>query len=251
MDATWGSLSYLNIEMAASNGKRKAIVSLTYDGTQLCHSETVLPHLDAFDLKATFYADPLPLLESLPIWKVAVKRGHEVANGCLIGSVDGSGDLDSWTPEMVGDDVDETDRMLAELFPGQSVYSFGYPWVTGGAYGISYLRRIIEERHSVCRSGEQGTNDLEDVDLSYLKCVPMDDASASQMIEVVRSSVRNGEWIILAFEGIGSGEPSIDASAHLGLCSWIADNRELFEVLTVSEAAERAQGGSKQSLRLL
>ena len=230
---------------------RKGIVSLTYDGTQLCHSETVVPHLNGFGLLGTFYADPLPLLDNLPNWKLAVAQGHEVANGCLIGSVDGSGALDSWTPEMVGDDIDETDGMLDELFPGQHIYSFGYPWVTGGAIGISYLRRIVEQRHSVCRSGEKGANSLDSLDLAYLKCVPMDDRTADQMIELVRSSVRRGEWIILAFDGVGSGEPSVDASSHLGLCSWLSENRELFDVLTVSQAAERAQDGPRPSLRLL
>lgn len=237
--------------MARSGGNRQSVVSMSYDGTQLCHSETALSHLDAFGLKGTFYADPLPLLESLPTWKSAASRGHEVANGCLIGSIDADGSMDTWTPEMVGDDIDETDQLLSELFPHQSGYSFGYPWATGGAFGISYLRRIIEERHAVCRSGEHGTNSVDNLDLAYLKCVPMDGATFEQMSEIVRTSVRKGEWIILAFDGIGSGEPSVDASDHEKICSWLADNRDLFDVLTVSQAADLIQQTSKAGLHLI
>ena len=169
--------------MSKSSEFTKAAVSLTYDGTQLCHSETVLPQLDALNLKGTFFADPLPLLDSLPTWRAAVMNGHEVGNGCLIGSVDGSGALDCWTPEMIEDDIEETDRMLHELFPGQTVFSFGYPWVSGGAFGIGHLRKIVERRHSVCRSGEQGTNIAGEADLAYLKCMQMDGTSAVEMIE--------------------------------------------------------------------
>ena len=229
----------------------KAIVSLSYDGTQLCHSETVLPHLDASGLKGTFFADPLPLLESLPVWRAAVERGHEVGNGCLIGSVDGSGALDAWTPEMVSDDIEETDNMLLELFPGQTVYSFGYPWVTGGAYGMSHLRHLVEARHSVCRSGEKGSNKVGRTDLAYIQCLPMDDVSSVEMIEYVRSSIRNGDWLVLAFDGVGSGEPSVNANDHRDLCLWLEENKELVDVMTVSQAAQSLQSGSVPALRLL
>jgi hypothetical protein len=237
--------------MAGNGPKRKALVSLTYDGTQLCHAETALPHLDAFGLKGTFYADPLPLLESLPLWRKAVSEGHEIGNGCLIGTADGGGAIDAWTPEMIGDDIDETDSMIRELFPSQNVFSFGYPWATAGAYGIGVLRRIVEMRHSVCRSGEQGTHDFDSIDLAYLRCAAMDGFSSGEMIEFVRSAGRLGQWIILAFDGIGSGDPSVDASAHRELCVWLNDSRDLVDVVTVSQAAQLAQGEARPKLRLL
>ena len=237
--------------MAANGSKRKAVVSLTYDGTQLCHAETALPHLDAFGLKGTFYADPLPLLDSLPLWRKALSDGHEIGNGCLIGTVDAGGAIDSWTPEMVGDDIDDADSLLRELFPGQNVFSFGYPWITAGAYGIVNLRRIVEQRHSVCRSGDQGMNEAQSVDLSYLRCAAMDGFTSNEMIEFVRSAGRLGQWIILAFDGIGSGDPSVDASAHYELCTWLNDSRDLVDVVTVSNAAQLAQGEARPKLRLL
>lgn len=226
----------------------KSIVSLSYDGTQLCHAETVLPQLDSFSLKGTFFADPLPLLDSLPLWRGAVENEHEIGNGCLIGTM---GALDSWSPEMIEDDIEETDSMLQELFPGQTVYSFGYPWATGGAFGIGHLRKIVEKHHSVCRSGEQGTNAAHEADLAYVRCMSMDGASATEMIEVVRNSVRQGHWLVLAFDGVGSGDPAVDAKAHFELCAWLSDNRELLDVHTVSAAADMVHRGSKAKLRLL
>jgi Polysaccharide deacetylase len=237
--------------MPSEGPYEKPVVSVTYDGTQLCHAETALPHLEAFGLKGTFYADPLPLLESLPTWRKAAENGHEIGNGCLIGTVDEGGAMEAWTPEMIGDDIDETDTMLQELFPTQPVFSFGYPWITAGALGIEPLRRLVEERHSVCRSGHQGTNKPGEIDLAYLRCVAMDGYSADEMIDIVRLAVRQRHWIILSFDGVGSGEPSVDASAHRDLCEWLSESSELLVVSTVTAAAERAQEAARSKLRLL
>lgn len=236
--------------MTHSSEYTKAMVSLSYDGTQLCHAETVLPQLDALGLKGTFFADPLPLLDSLPVWRAAVSNQHEVGNGCLIGNIDGFA-LDAWTSEMIEDDIEETDNMLRELFPGQTVYSFGYPWATGGAFGIGHLRKIVENHHSVCRSGEHGTNDATSTDLAYVLCKPMDQTTGVEMIEIVRTAVRQGHWLILAFDGVGSGDPAVDASEHKILCQWLADNRELLEVLTVTAAADTVQNNTKTKMRIL
>src|SRR5690242_10109364 len=99
----------------AREANRKALVSLTYDGTQLCHSEVAVGHLDAHALKGTFYADPVPLLDDLPAWREASEAGHEIGNGCLVGSLEGGSVLAAWTPEMVADDIDETDALLREV----------------------------------------------------------------------------------------------------------------------------------------
>lgn len=237
--------------MSFGGDHRKPIVSLTYDGTQLCHAETVLPHLARFNLKATFYADPLPLLEDVYLWRSAVEDGHEIGNGCLIGSVDELGLLDAWTPEMVADDIDETDRLIREIFPVQQVFSFGYPWITGGAYGIGHLRKIVEERHTVCRSAEQGRNSRFKPDLAFLHCHTLDGATNQEMQELVRTGARHGEWVILSFDGIGSGEPSIDSHEHRAFCEWLSDSLELVDVLPVTEAAKIASDGDRTKLKLL
>lgn len=239
------------MEMPEGGHHRKPIVSLTYDGTQACHAETVLPQLEKTNLRGTFYADPLPLLEDVQFWRSAVSQGHEVGNGCLIGSVDELGLLEAWTPEMVADDIDETDRLIRELFPTQAVFSFGYPWITGGAYGMGHLRKIVEERHTVCRSAEQGTNALHQPDTAFLRCHTLDGSSRAEMIELVRSGTRRGEWVVLAFDGVGSGEPAVDAIEHQALCEWLAEAGDIFEVLPVREAASRLQDGTRPALRLL
>lgn len=233
--------------MSQKSRSAKPMISLTYDGAQFCHAETALPHLDTNQLKATFFIDPLNMLETLPIWVEASRNGHEIGNGCLTYC----GPIDAWTAEMVADDLDECDSLIREAFPGQQLFSFGYPTSTGNAYGIDYLKRIIEKKHLVCRSGDQGGNNFDQINLAYLNCITLDGQTGDQLIDIVRSAVRTYDYTILAFDGIGSGDPSIDASAHLTLCQWLKQSQDLVQTMTVSGAAQAIRQAGKPELKLV
>ncbi|MBS1723616.1 MAG: hypothetical protein JSS66_11750 [Armatimonadetes bacterium] len=237
--------------MLGAQGHDKAIVSLTYDGTLPCHAETALPHLDSRGLLATFYADPVPMLDSFPIWRGAAEKGHEIGNGCLIGALDGGSALAAWTPEMVADDIDETDDLIRELFPGQTSFSLGYPWVEGKDSELDTVKRLVAKKHSVCRSGVAGLNALDQVDTGYLKCLPMVDHRSGHMIDLVRTAVRSRSWIILSFDGVGMGERGIDARDHQDLCDWLATNKELFELLPVIAVTALLARQQRSALRML
>lgn len=221
----------------------RTFVSLTYDGTQICHAETVLPQLEAVGLRATFYADPLNLLEEPDVWRSAVAQGHEVGNGCLLDC----GPLDSWTPEMVMSDIEETDALLQELFPSQLSYSFAYPWSIVGCPHTDCLRRIVEQRHRVCRSAQPGNNDLDSTDIGFVLSYPMDGHQATAMSNLV--SEGNSQWTVFAFAGVGSGEPSVDASAHEDFVNWLA--QQSVSVLPVSSVAEAVGSGAMRKVRLI
>jgi hypothetical protein len=139
---------------------------------------------------------------------------------------------------MVVDDVAETDGLLRELLPGQSSFSLAFPWSSGCGDELSDLRRAVSALHLVCRSGVPGLNALDGPDLPYLKCVHMHDLRGREIVEIVRAGVRSRCWTILAFDGVGSGDRSVDAVAHLEVCEWLADNADLLTVATVRDAAQ-------------
>ncbi len=228
-------------------GKAKALLSLTYDGTQICHSETVLRHLEKTGLTGTFYADPVPLLDNLPKWRRAVQEGHEIGNGCMTTC----GLMDAWSADMIVADIQETDELLLELFPGQTAFSFGYPWTEGNGAELRDVRPMIEQCHRVCRSGVQGSNDLTSLDLAFLKCAHVYDVGATAMIEITRASLRRKDWLVLAFDGVGVGDRAIDSSDHLEFCQWLTTMRELLEVVTVSEGAQVVASHSPGTLKLV
>ena len=225
------------------------IVSLTYDGTQLCHSETVLDDLERSGLVATFYADPVPLLDGLPAWRHAIGAGHEIGNGCLSESLSETGLLGAWTVDMLVDDVVETDGLIRELFPGQPTFSLSFPWNSGCTDALSDVRAVVSDHHLVCRSGVPGLNTMDGPDLGYLKCVHMDGLNGREIIEIVRAGIRSQCWTILSFDGVGSGDRSVEAAAHRELCVWLTDNADLARVATIRDAAQ-AFVNSPRGLRL-
>ena len=73
------------------NGKKCAVV-LTYDDALNVHLDKVIPALDAFKFKGTFY-----LVGSSPVvskrlneWRAAAKKGHELGNHTLNHPCDGT-----------------------------------------------------------------------------------------------------------------------------------------------------------------
>ncbi|MBS1714059.1 MAG: hypothetical protein JST30_06945 [Armatimonadetes bacterium] len=235
--------------MTVADKSTMPIVSLTYDGTQLCHSETALADLERYGIKATFYADPVPLLDGLPTWRDACRSGHEVGNGCLSASVSEAGLLGAWTVDMLTDDITETDALIREVLPLQQSFSIAFPWATGHSDAIGDVRSAVAGHHVVCRSGVPGLNAMDDPELAYLKCVHMQDLQGRDIVEIVRAGVRSRCWTILAFDGVGSGDRSVDGKAHRELCTWLSDNADLAKVATVRDAA-RSFVDSPRGLRL-
>lgn len=198
-------------------------VSLTYDGTLLCHLETVLPHLEESGLKATFYAEPAMLLENLPGWALAVMDGHEIGNGALHGAALEDGSLPGWTPAMVADDIKEARALIEELFPEQNAHTFGLPWGRPLSDGID-VAPTVRDLYPVVRSGEPGINS--DPEMTYLHCVHCDDLTADEMIDYAKAASQDGTWLVLSFEGVGVGDRAVDASAHKQLCKYLASARK-------------------------
>ena len=227
-----------------------ALVSLSYDGTLLCHLHTARPALDRHGFKGTFYAEPTLLLESVVEWRDVQKSGHEIGNGCLFGSSLPDGSLPAWTPQMIVEDVEEADFLLEELFPDQNDHSLGLPWGTDAcADGQSYLTEV-SQLFNVVRTGVTGLNALPKPDNQSLMCVPTADFTGRQMVDVVKTAVGNGSWVIFAFEGVGTGDNAVDAAAHDYLLSYLDEAKDLVAVLPVIDAAYKTTGVTVPPLRL-
>ncbi len=225
-------------------------LSLTYDGTQLCHLETVVPQLGAFGFQGTFYADPVNLLERINGWRQAAGLGHEVGNGCLTGAALPDGSLPAWTPGMILEEVEDSDRLLRESFPHTSGHSLGLPWGQARcAEGQIYLAQlgIVAD---VIRTGDHGANEGKPSELKSLRCYMLANMAGDDMISVLRLALQKGGWAIFAFDGIGCGERGVDASAHNDLCQFIDGNRDLIDVRTVIGMSRQLSGLPVTQLKL-
>ncbi len=228
----------------------KGIVSLTYDGGQLCHLETVAPQLNEVGFKATFYPDPVSMLSDLKAWRLQSIEGHEIGNGSLLSAALPDGSLPAFTPQMLLEDAEECETLLREVFPDQGPASLALPWGADRcADGQSY-HWLLAQRFPVIRSGNHGVNRLGQAMSASLLSVPVVGMSGSEMIDLVRLALHGDSWLILCFSGVGVGDVSIDAKAHAQMLSFLEASRSMVDVLPVQKAAIAGRGQKLGSLNL-
>ncbi|MCB0825070.1 MAG: hypothetical protein KDC26_02670 [Armatimonadetes bacterium] len=209
-------------------------VSLTYNGATLNQAEVVVPALDRYGFKGTFYADPIPFLENLGAWQSAHEQGHEISVGSLLSSCLPDGSLPCWTPEMILDDLCECEELLEEFLPLPSGRSLGLPiGASTCAGGENYLSHLTHFR--AIRTGVSGMNLWSEVDFRSLMCLPMNDLSGEQLIDAVRMGMKHPSYLVLSFDAVGEGESGVDASDHAELLQFLDQSRDLVRVLPVME----------------
>lgn len=187
------------------------VVSLTYDGGSLCHVETVLTQLDSLGVRGTFYVDPVSLLENLPEWGCAVSKGHEIGNGSLFTAC-----LDGWTDEMVVTDVLAAKELIEDLFPEQIQHGIALPWHNNSLVESPLIHSVVSHYNSIksgiCKS--HFSHEQSHVFSSY----QIDNMDKEEIMNLVEKGLRSEQWITLSFQGIGVGDPGIDAAAHMEVC---------------------------------
>jgi hypothetical protein len=187
--------------------------------------ETAFPQLEALGLKGTFYCEPAMLLENLPEWAHVLACGHELGNGTFHGAVLDDGSLPGWTMQMVEEDVSEARALIEDLFPEQKQHSFAFPWGMGLSDGLD-VSPVVREVYSVVRTGMHGVN-AASVDPQQILCVQCDGQDSHELVTVAGQAIESGSWVVFSFEGVGTGERSVDACAHRDLCLYLANEPRL------------------------
>lgn len=212
-----------DVEMIWPEGVQGA-VSLTYDGSRLGHLELVVPVLRKTGMHATFFVDLHLALEHVYGWRSVVASGHELGNGCLLNS----GDLLSWTPSMIGEEIASSDEGIQDVFGPIKQCPFAFPFGPTICGGYHDYREVIGHPNRFVRSGNDGFNSPRNCNFQYLTCIRAADMSGPELISLASEAVRNGDWIIFAFEGIGEGENAIDLGAHQSLILWLSAHQDIW-----------------------
>lgn len=224
--------------------EKRAVLSLSYDGGDLSHIETVAPCLHASLLPGTFYVPPEKFLTNPDCWRKIYKLGNEIGNYSLAEGANSDGYLLDWTPQMIANDLELSEGFYAEVLPAQIGHSFAYPCKTreGSRAGnmsiqdmqhYAMIRPVVRSFFRIARTSVEGMNNMECLDLTALKCYHAEDQTHEDWIDLTMSALENGSWLILAFHGVGSGNHSVDAVEHARFCLWLANNREKVQVDTV------------------
>lgn len=183
------------------NGKKCAVV-LTYDDALNVHLDKVIPALDAFKFKGTFY-----LVGSSPVvskrlneWRAAAKKGHELGNHTLNHPCDGTfagrdfvtpeADLSKFSVARAINEIKVTNTIL-EAIDGKKERTFAYP-CGDRKIGDVYYYDLLKEDFVAARGVESGLLQKQQVDLANINCFGQSESIAVQMIAQIEAAEKAG-----------------------------------------------------------
>ena len=223
-----------------ANGARGA-VSLTYDDALDAHLDVVIPQLESFGLRGTFYIPTrAPMAEAWRArpndWRAAAARGHEIANHtqyhpCSIAHdwVKPNFSLEAYSlarmePELVG-----ATNEIRKVTGVDRVPSFAYPCCEEfvGPERTSY-RPMVNRLFPAARGGAK--RELADPFACDLAFVPAwaihEKTQLADAKGFIDEAIDRGHWAVLIFHGVGGGHAiSVSAQFHVELCDHIVSRK--------------------------
>ena len=186
---------------------KKAAISLSFDDGRASQVKGGTALLDQFGIKATFYVVPNAVRQNLSEWKKAVASGHEIANHSLKHPCSGNFPwarataLEDYSLQQMHDELAQANREIRELL-GVECTEFAYPcgqtFVGRGKETKSYVPVIASSFSSGRLWLSEAPNDPTYCDFAQLTGVESDGKDFEQILPVIESAVKNGQWLVFA-----------------------------------------------------
>ncbi len=218
---------------------RTGAISLTYDGGDPSHLETVIPALAERDIDATFFLPSLQLLENPQAWAAAQSQGFEIGSHSLDGFTDERGNLSNWTLDMVEEDLRMSRKLLTEIFPYQTDFAFAYPGAECGCVHSPYNQipstydSVVNKLFRVAKTVKPGTNSQTDFNVSELNSFDAFGVSSRELESIAERAIEERSWAIFSFRGVGSGDSAIDAREHSLFLDWLLARKMSLQVAPI------------------
>ena len=235
------------------NGKKCAVV-LTYDDALNIHLDKVIPMLDSYKFKGTFY-----LIGSAPVvskrlseWRAAAKNGHELGNHTLNHPCDGAlpgrgfvtaeNDLSRYTVARAVNEIRVTNTLLKAI-DGKDERTFAYPC---GDLTISdtLYYDFLKDDFVGARGVVSAYPQIKDVNLSDITAFAQIGTTAAQMIAQIEEAEKTGSFVVLLFHGVGGEHPlNIELEEHRKLLDYLKKKEKDIWVATMVDVAKYIKKG--------
>lgn len=249
------SISVFAQNSAEWNGKKCAVV-LTYDDAIDIDFTNVIPALDSFNFKGTFY-----VIGSSPVvnkriedWRKAAKNGHELGNHALFHPCDGSRpgrdfakgehDLSTYTVKRATDEI-KMNNVLLKAIDGKDKRTFAYP-CGDLKIGDVFFYDSLKNDFAGARGTTPGLQKSAQVDLSNVDCYSINGQNADYMIDLVKKAQQSGTLLVFLFHGVGGGHNlNVDLAAHSKMLHYLKANEKDIWVATMVDVAEKIKSSRK------
>jgi sialate O-acetylesterase len=216
---------------------KKCAISLTYDDGLNVHLDKVIPVLDSLNFKGTFYipGNSTTATNRINDWRKAASRGHELGNhtlfhACVGGTPDRSWvnpdyDLSKYTAQRMIDEVLMANTFLTAI-DGKSKRTFAY--TCGDMYvdSVFYMDKV-KDKFISARGVKSEMLPIAKIDIWNIGSYMMINASADQMINLVKEAMKTNSYLVFLFHGVG-GEHNLNVAAdeHRKLVQFLKQNEK-------------------------
>lgn len=230
------------------NGK-KAAVALTYDDALNIQLDKVIPALDSFGFKGTFYliGSSPAFINRINDWRKAAAKGHELGNHTLFHPCYGKRpgrewvkpdyDLNSYTMERATNEI-KMNSALLEATDGKKKRTFACPCGDSKVGDSSFLYKVKNDFVAM-RDGTPDANDVNGFGAVTVQWMGPNGNSGAEMIEAVKKAMASNALLVFVFHGVG-GDHSINIStqAHSELLQFLLQNESQVWIAPFIDIAE-------------
>ncbi len=230
------------------NGKQCAVV-LTYDDALNVHLDNVIPCLDSFGLKGTFYivGESPVLARRMDEWRKAAQEGHELGNHTLNHPCDGQlpgrswvsseSDLSKYTVARAINEIKVTNTLL-QAIDGKTERSFAFPCGDWMIDTVNYYK-AIENDFPGARGVQEGLKQANEIDLNNINCFAINGQSGDYMISLVNKAIESHTLLVFLFHGVG-GEHNLNASTetHRQLIAYLKQHEKEIWIAPMVDVAK-------------
>ena len=188
-------------------GNAQAAVCLTYDEGLDCHLDIVIPDLQKYGFKGSFYVSgtSFSLFSRMEEWKDLARMGHEL--GAIPARKEG---------RQVPDDL-RIARTLMKAIDGKDERTLAY----SGEDSILNLFLAVRTDGAI-------PDDMHSIDLFKVPSRDMSCVSADVLIAFAEEAAAKGSLAVYRFHIVGEGDLNVSRDAHEQLLQYLDENRNIY-----------------------
>ena len=222
-------------------GKKAAIV-LTYDDGLHSQLEHVVPVLDKYKIKATFFLwAGMVQEEDIPVWRKVSKKGHELGNHSLYhpcnaginpDTISGKcGSLECYSIKEMVEEIRIMNLMLRAI-DGKSVHPYAYPCSQTRVWEGDFSKPLLEAGFvNYARTDDEGgfISDLKNFNPALVSSFAAHAGYKLEDFLPYINKVREAEGVgVIIFHGIGADWLTVSDEEHLRLIQYLAKQRDIW-----------------------
>lgn len=238
---------------AAQSGKlwrgKDCAVVLSYDDGLNIDLNHVIPALDSFNLKGTFYISDYfdGLKAQISKWRKASAEGHELGNHTVWHACEGGRqgrefvtpdyDLNNYSVRRMVNEIKTMNNILSAI-DGKSKRTFAYPCGDTKIHDTAYLDGLRND-FIAARGVKPEMLTADKIDLYDIGCYTINGQTGEQLIDLAKQAMATHTLLVFLFHGVG-GEHSLNVSsdAHSKLLHFLNQNEKNIWIAPMIEVAD-------------